>query len=324
MLIGSSVLIWGLLIQNIAYALAMPMFLGLYLATSPMVSPSLSNLIPDPAEALGIPFSVSLGMVLPSILSSLPAPAVISYDSKQLVMSLAQVFPVLTSLLQQFFKRAVKSLMPSTRPSKQFHFWILRAIYSFAFLIASVVRISVFALSITSVLFPTAFTPKHVESLAPCNVFLPAAITPRQKVSSIGSGLLLLLQYDELVGSGSVLLWAALLCAGTWNRHKLVNFHWLPLLAGASFLVLLAGPIGCAVALIWIRDELVIQRSEYSKEGDEDRDLINISQIKVLAQRALLLERRPEVLVFGASLARRIGLAAKTYLKFGYMYINEV
>ena len=229
-----------------------------------MMSPSPSVLIPDPTEALSIPFTVSLGVIFPSVLCALPAPSVISYDHKQLFMSIAQEFPISTSLLQQLFKRAIRFLMPSiylsTHPSEQHHLWVLRVVYSFALLIATIVRISVLTVSITSVLFPMLFASQYVESLAPSMIFIPAAVSSHQKMSSIGSGFLLLLQYDELVGSGSALLWAIVLFAGTWNRGK-TALHWFSLLAGCSLMVLLAGPTGCAVALIWARDELVIQRS---------------------------------------------------------------
>ena len=154
-------------------------------------------------------------------------------------------------------------LMPSKRPSEQCHLWALRVVYTFALLVASITRIFVFTLSITSVLFPMLFSPAHVESLAPSMIFWPASTSYAQQTPTIGSGVLLMLQYDELVGSASVLLWAALLFARAWNQFK-TSDQCIPVLVAACLSFLLAGPIGCAVVLIWARDELVIERGDHT------------------------------------------------------------
>ena len=78
---------------------------------------------------------------------------------------------------------------------------------------------------------------------------------------SIGSGAFLLLQYDELIGSGAMLLWALALF---FNVYKTTSWSYSPsiLCLGATVTFVLTGPLGLATACMWARDELVFAEDE--------------------------------------------------------------
>ena len=78
---------------------------------------------------------------------------------------------------------------------------------------------------------------------------------------SIGHGALLLLQYDGLVGSASLVIWASALFVRAYGRRRVFD-RWLSLVAANVMLTVMTGPVGCVVVLIWARDELVLSYSE--------------------------------------------------------------
>lgn len=75
-------------------------------------------------------------------------------------------------------------------------------------------------------------------------------------MDSIGSGALMLMQYDQLVGSSAMALWASVLllqARGVASKEPIIAR--LALKGVVS--MILTGPLGYAVACIWARDELI-------------------------------------------------------------------
>ena len=103
------------------------------------------------------------------------------------------------------------------------------------------------------------FAPGYAESFSFWKVFIPATTSAEVKMSSIGDGFFLLLQYDEIVGSTVVLLLATIISIHAKETRSLdqwIQFFviWVLLLATTGF-------AGGAVALIWLRDEIAINRA---------------------------------------------------------------
>ena len=202
-----------------------------------------------------------LGFIGPSVLFSLPAPSVVSFDQKQVLMSIWQAFPLWVSLANQVFKRTMPLLFPGFSTStKANNTMAIRIVYIFGLIAAGIVRVSVLTLSFTSILLPSLYAPEFAAAFAPSKVFLPTAITPATKMPSIGAGILLLFQYDQLVGSTAVLAWANLLYVKA-REKALSPADWAKLFVGNATLATLAGPEACAVALIWARDEMILSRT---------------------------------------------------------------
>ena len=243
--------------QNATYAMTMPYFFVVYLATSPTVSATKASVMTDIAEVASIPFSIIAGYVIPAVMLALPAPSLQNYENKQIWMAIWQASPIWVSCFQQIFKRVIGFLFPAAhQPSSANSMEALRHIYSVLLVMAGVPHILSAALTITSMIFPSIFAPEYVGMFNLSKVAIPSTVMASTKMPNIGSGAYLLLQYDEMIGSTAVVLWASFMWTRANNSNK--PFDKLPNLIGLiALLVPLTGPAGCAITLMWLRDELV-------------------------------------------------------------------
>lgn len=259
----------GLLIQMLTYAVITPLYLILHLSMSPTATfPTAKNLSVDMTDLVAIPISVAIGFVLPAVLLALPAPSVLTFDRKQIFMAVWQVFPIWVDLLQRAIPFLVSmvsnaqrksSTIPAEASSKYIR--AVRYVYLFALILAGSTHISAMTLATTSKLFPGLFAAEYVGVFNPSKVFFPNTISMTTQMSSIGHGALLLLQYDGLLGSASLVLWASALFVRAYSRRQTFDW-WLSFAAMVVLLTALVGPIGCVVALLWARDELVLSDPE--------------------------------------------------------------
>ena len=123
---------------------------------------------------------------------------------------LSNTNPSSTSTSQRKTNKKPKTKNPNTTPS----FPLLhRLTYLFLLLIALIGQIATGTLLLTSQLFPSIFAPEinNNNTLHLTTTFLPRGITPSTKMPSAVPGGLQLLQYDELVGSTAMSLWAVVL-----------------------------------------------------------------------------------------------------------------
>ena len=245
----------------------MPIYLAIHLSTSPTVlSRKPSDFYVAVPKLASIPFSLALGFVLPTVLVALPAPSILTYDRKQVFIAVWQSFPIWVELVQQIATFTISSLGmteggPSgikQQPDKQ---WlkVLRAVYTFLLAAAGITHVSTIALMATSKFFTGFFASEFIGILNPSKVFLPQSIKASTKVSSLGDGAFLLLQYDFIVGSAALALWASALYITTYSSMKKSNGWMTSTFMFISQLVLL-GPIGHAVACIWSRDEYIFEK----------------------------------------------------------------
>ena len=268
-----SVSVWGILMQALGFTVIFPLYLALYMWTSPAMlggadtnSPdSPSDLLVPVGELQALPVSSILGFLLPTILQSLPSPAVTSYETHQIFMSIWQVFPVVTGVLQPVVRALLSRLLPSTTTRyqsaaerKAHVLGHLRAVYVFAIFCAAIPHIGAWTLSLSSVLFPTIFTPAIVPHLHPRRVFLPPAPNSSNKMSSMGDGLLALLLYDEYIGSLAATLWAISVNQTSSTRERTWS-AWSSLIAKVVVLAIVAGPCAPAIWLLWDRDEQALR-----------------------------------------------------------------
>lgn len=246
--------------QNGAYAVVMPFLWAIHPSTSSMASPSFSLLAPDVAEACSIPISVLIGFVFPLLLWGLPVPSVLTYDQKQIAMVLWQGFPFFSSIFQQISKRALRAWFPVvSRNSLADKLWVLRGVYVFSLLLGTIPHISALTLSFASLIYPTLFSSTCVHDLNPFKVFIPITASHLTEMASLAHGLLLLLQYDQIVGGISTLIWAFTMLRKIWVENR-IEVHWIVSAFLMGFLTILTGPVGCAIVLIWIRDEIAFFR----------------------------------------------------------------
>lgn len=259
---GRSIGIWGVFVQNATYAVIMPNWCIAYLSTSRMVSSRrVSDFLVDVPNLVGIAISMILGYILPTVLMSLPAPSIIDYDLKQWLMTFWQFFPIWVSVVQGVVPYLVPRTGEASGAPNAPVLRSMRALYVGLLTTAGIGQASTMTLMATSKFFPSLFAPKFVGVFNPSNVFLPAAISPSFKMPSIGAGALLLLQYDQLIGSTSMALWSTVLFVNTY-RNGATNQSLALMIVGGVLMMALTGPLGYATACIWARDELIFAEAE--------------------------------------------------------------
>ena len=250
---------FGLLSQATGFTIWMPLWVALYLSTSPLVRPTAANISTHIGSTTAIPISLALGYFIPSILMSLPAPSMIDFETKQSLIALWQPFPVWVAILQQIFGRTFGSFGYTAKENSGSTLNTLRPVYLSLVIFAAYTHAETFTIIMISTLFPSLFASGYVGVFSPSKVFLPEGFTGSARVQNVGSGLHEFLKYDEIIGSTAVILWVAFLYVQADSRRKAFN-KWPQLVLAIGSLTVLAGPGGCAVALMWARDELVLSR----------------------------------------------------------------
>ena len=237
----------------------MPVFLSLYLATSPTVSATKGTIMTSFHETASLPFSLLTGFIVPAVMLSLPAPSVQSFERKQTWLAIWQAFPIWVAASQQVFKRCINYVTPETaRNTTANSRNIMRIVYGSLILFAGMTQVVFGTMIMTPILFRDLFAPEYAEAFNLSKALIPAAVTSSTKMVDIGSGALLFLQYDEAIGSIALLLWASFMFVNASGHRQPFN-QWLKLALGISSLTALIGPSACSVALLWARDELVFE-----------------------------------------------------------------
>ena len=180
------------------------------------------------------------------------------------------MFPVWVSLIQSVLPYLLTNFEDQSlsRLSDRQALTTMRVLYVGLLVIAGFGQAATATLLAASKLFSGLFATEFQGIFNPRKVFQPTAITPSTKMLSIGAGVHQLLQYDELAGSGAMVLWATVLFTTTHGRRNSFR-HVAWLLAQGAAAMLLTGPLGYAAACIWARDEMVIaEAGENAKKVD--------------------------------------------------------
>ena len=251
----------GILVQNAAYAVIIPIYLVIFLSTSPLLSSKdVADFFPPRRFTAAVPFSITLGYIIPAVLMSLPAPLIITFEQKQTFIAIWQAFPVWVAGFQAIIPYIITALTPTVNhPVEVFHtseLRTLRRVYLGLITLAGIGQTSTLTLLASSQWFPDLFDTDFKGVFKPTRVFVPIATSPSTKMPSIGSGAFLLLQYDHLVGSTSMVLFGTVIYIQTAQRLRMSHSVG-ELIAWALATAAVAGPLGYVVACVWVRDELI-------------------------------------------------------------------
>ncbi|KAL8677808.1 MAG: hypothetical protein Q9186_005788 [Xanthomendoza sp. 1 TL-2023] len=264
----SFITIWGLIMQNATFAVVVPVYFAIHHSTSPTVSSRKpSNFLMDPIKLTSIPFSLAVGLVLPTVLLALPAPSIITHERKQLFIAIWQAFPLWAGILQTVVPFVRFSFMNRNAVEKAEKHTIesMRTVYACMLAVAVVTRISTWTIMGLSVLFPNIFAAAYVQLLNPSTVLRPVSLSPAVKMPSIAAGALQLLQYDEMVGAFAMVVWSSALYINAMEKRSLSS--WATLFVEGVVIEALAGPQGFAVAAIWARDECIFAKEDINKKS---------------------------------------------------------
>ncbi|KAL1999958.1 hypothetical protein VTN02DRAFT_3743 [Thermoascus thermophilus] len=266
--------IFGILAQTGSYALAVPLYCALHLCTSSIAARPDARTISVPrAVSDALPFVFVAGYVLPTAAMCLPAPSIVGVDAKQAFLAAWQPCPLYVSLLAMGADLLVSRFFTVTTPDDgedddgQAGLRALRRVYAFAFACAAIPHVAAWTISLASVMFPALSNRELVARLHPRRVFVNALPWSDRRVSTIGEGALRFLQWDNVIGSTGILLWAVAMHA-TAHREVGMKLSWIGLGVKIGLLALVSGPVGAAVELMWERDEVV-----FSKKGPRQQEV---------------------------------------------------
>jgi hypothetical protein len=263
------VAVWGLLVQNLSFAATIPLYLALHLGISRGVKPEISAIMAPAADLAALPPAMFLGFIVPSVLLALPAPAYMTYDQKQIVNAVWQVFPLTVAILQRILSRVLTWVYVSLAPFHQDYKItrrLLHFVYASAALMAATSHIAAVTLPLVYDIMPDLFHP-YLQSISFRSTFVPVmaplGYNSTATVATIGAGAHLFLQYDEILSSAALLLWASYVHICAWEQVNWVNARVLSI--AIVGLVVAMGPVGAAVVLLWVRDEEVLRNKAEEK-----------------------------------------------------------
>lgn len=254
--------LWGWAMQAFGYDAIAPAWCALHLSTVPYAheheEPSASVLPVSLAGLTTLPWSLTVGYILPIVLMCVPG---LSTGTHQAFVALWQGFPLWIIICQYMFRLLLRGDPADT--SRQGRIgqrtltkYGLRTAYSFAFAGAAFTHLVTMSLVATPLLFPVLFSAATVEGFHPVHVFVPPPFWSSTPVDMI-EGVLHFLQYDQYVGSLGVLLWASVVSINT-RRYATGRASWTRVLLKVVILTAFVGPGAAALALLWERDETLL------------------------------------------------------------------
>ena len=220
-----------------------------------------SDFLVDAPNVAGIAVSMILGFALPTFRMAMPAPWVVDHDLKQWRIAMWQFFPVWTSIVQAVVPYLLPWLAEASGAPTSRRVFSMRLLYAGLVITAGIGQVATFTLIGMSNYFPDLFAPEYVGALHNLKVYQPVATSPSVKMPSIGTGALLLLQFDQNIGSLALTVWSTVLFTNTYRKGP-TNLNILLIIAGGILLRALAGPLGYVTACIWARDELIFADAE--------------------------------------------------------------
>ncbi|KAL1852238.1 hypothetical protein Plec18167_006052 [Paecilomyces lecythidis] len=265
----------GALAQLATYAFATPLYFSFQSWLSPIVeAPSAQAIAVPPVVLNAIPLVFLIAYQVPSLSMILPTPDILSYDLKQVAVAAWQPWPIYVSIL---LTAIYVVLSPFTSKEKANSPVVLRRafrrVYFFAFSLASISYVASVAVSVAATILPVLFTEKYAKALHHSAVFgltFPWK-SSTLRVQSVTEGVHIFLQWDWVIGSVGVLLWAISMYVSA-HKKVLGRVGWVSLGLKLVNLALLAGPVAAAVELIWERDELLLDvaiKEEVIKEATQ-------------------------------------------------------
>jgi hypothetical protein len=249
--------------QNLTLACFGPLYFALHIGTRPTTSlVSVSEKSPQKVNNAArnlqvLPLSVMIGFVFPTLLICLPSPNLVSYGFQQVAIAIWTPFPAWVGLAQMFltsfigkFQASTASTKVDARETRAAYHHALRVVYLFAFAFSAFVHVGTLTFSLSTVLLPSIFSPMAQLEFAPANLLFPQ----NTGAHSIGAGVLVFMQWDQWIGYTALLVWIWEIC----REEGVALMAWKTWFWQALWLfmsVLVAGPAGAAVLLLWIRDE---------------------------------------------------------------------
>ncbi|KIW14707.1 hypothetical protein PV08_07491 [Exophiala spinifera] len=259
--------LFGVGVAIVGYACVAPLWFALHLWLSPTATnPKDYQLIVDvPVKLAIVPISILVGFGLPSLLMCLPAPSVVSFETKQTWTAIQQGWSIWIGITQFILTTAAiildqraSILTEADKRAKTIKY--LRRAYAFAILSSASSHLGAWTLSLLAYAFPVLFSAEYLPQLQPAHIFVPVWPFGPHKVTVLADGALWFLQWDIVVGVTSALLWGLTLRASA-KQGKTTAFQFFVEAVKIGVLAAVLGPCGAAAVALWARDEIVFGKS---------------------------------------------------------------
>lgn len=239
----------------------MPVYCGVHLLVSPtaLSDPSqLRNSIRprDDLTLSTLPWSILCGYILPATMMSIPYT---SPKCHQYLVALWQVYPVWIVTFQFLFHKAFRFFsIPQRLKIKTSCIGALDSegmnhAYRFAFALAALTNCITLGLIFSVQWFPTPIAASNGHTITLKEVFVPSNFRIESQISDMVQGAHGFFQYDQYVGSSAIIIWAMTLRFNERNGFMSAR-HWVQLAFEIFGYILVAGPTGALVMLLWTRD----------------------------------------------------------------------
>ena len=284
--------------QIITLAVTVPFWLLLHILTSPIAKPFPGNhasrvLFVDTMDLKVLPWAITLGYILPTILMTLPAPDWVTPLAHQNYIAFWQWFPVWTMIVHWCLKKLYNAISHyladkrgnlTPKPQNTSYLKEVKYIYLFTLTLCIFTHLPVLFLA----LIPSWTLPTHFPTIALLatetisSVYIPAipfVSLPFEFDTLVKH----FLQYDLYIGFTALLLWATFLYRNATVERTLVDpdtslpqYNARQILSGEvrrreeklwKIIVLkivawtmVSGPMGALTVLLWERDAIVRQK----------------------------------------------------------------
>lgn len=257
--------ILGLAIAIVGYACVAPLYFLIHLSLSKVVSnPRDFNIVLDhPIRLALVPISTVIGFGIPSAAMALPAPNILSFESKMAWTAAQQGWPIWIYLAQKVLETLVSRYDPmvSMRTEKQKRgetLTYMRRAYFFALLTSAGAHLLFVGAGLTAWLLPNVLSSKLQVQLHPSDFFVPVNPFSDEKATTLPNGALWFLQWDLIIGVLATMIWGlAIRLSATKQRGSFTA--WARALIKYGIIAGAVGPSGAAVIAVWGRDELALK-----------------------------------------------------------------
>ncbi|GKZ33987.1 hypothetical protein AbraIFM66950_004118 [Aspergillus brasiliensis] len=213
--------------------------------------------------------AIILGYLVPAALMGVfsPIPASTAHQS---IIGAWNMYPFLVLPILYVLRSIFSPAVATTAPKAHLH--AIRAANIPAAIISIAFHFSILGVSLSTIFFPSIFTPAYRTELHPSAIFVPPLALPR--ATTPGDGVKGFLLWDELIAYLVVLVVVAFELQGAWStvltRNGVFRWSWfLPAAFGSSFLL---GPGTTCLLVSWLRDEILfgewVGRTEVKKAAE--------------------------------------------------------
>ncbi|KAH7311399.1 hypothetical protein B0I35DRAFT_357085 [Stachybotrys elegans] len=262
---GSQILratLWALSFQMMAIASTGWIWALVYIDSSPTTNPSLpaatlkqASIAPPRLSYLLLP-ALAIGYVVPAIAMAIPSRSLASNNFQQLALIAWNIFPVWVMIILKTFSlgSASGSQRNKALATPQQHLKAARWVNSTTIVLSSAMHVATWAISLSTLLFPSLFNSGLSQHLRPSSVFLPTLSVAHG--ATVGDGVHSFFYWDQVAGYTTVALVmllqlrAAMLATGR-------SFNWMQAIGATLLGSLVLGPGSACLAISWLRDEVL-------------------------------------------------------------------